>query len=159
MSYTPQNFAPGQILTAEAMNAVETGIYDNAEDIDVLKSVTADSGWITIAPGPNFLDYTDGEDPIYRKIGSVVTVSGVLKPASSSVAINTGGSIVMFSLPIGFRPKFTVFVVCHGSGANRWLLTIFPNGNVCASRYGTDAYASSVSGNEWMAFHAAFIAA
>ena len=141
------------------MNHIEDGIYDATEDIDDLKTATADSGWETIAPGSNFLVYFTGENPTYRKVGKIVTLIGELKPASSSVAINTATAVTAFTLPSGYRPKRRIRFVCQGSGVNRWMLGIETNGTVAVSRYGDDALAPSVTGSEWLPFCVTFITA
>ena len=159
MSYQKQNFAPGQILTAEAMNAVDTGVYDNAEDIDALKSATADSGWLTIAPNSNFTNNVEGQNPTYRKVGNVVTLIGELHPASASVAINSADTYIAFQMPSGYRPKRRLVFVCQGSSLYRFCLRVETNGNVSISRYGSNAYAPSIDGTEWLPFSVTYIVA
>lgn len=141
------------------MNHIEDGIYDATEDIDDLKTATADSGWLTISPSSSFLAYATGENPTYRRVGKVVNLIGELKPASSSVSINTGTAVTACTLPAGFRPYRRVRFVCQGSGMNQFMLGVETNGTVSIGRYGTTSYASSITGSEWLPFCVTFITA
>ena len=160
MSYTPNCFAPGQILTADNMNDIEDGIFNTSQDIETLRSMVSDSGWNTLTLDSNFLPYAQSSTPQYRKYGPVVAFIGELKPASAGIAINSASSILVGVLPAGFRPAKRVRQICHGSGYNKYMLSVETNGNVYINRYGTTSgYAASITGNEWLPFNTTFMTA
>jgi len=122
--------------------------------------VSGDNGeWKTLAPNStNFVDYVSGEDIAYRRFGAVVQVVGEVKPKSTSIAINSSDSILVCTLPSGYRPIRRLRYICHGSGNNKFMLSIETNGSVYINRYGTTTgYASSVTGNEWLPFNSTFL--
>ena len=56
----------------------------------------------------------------------------------------------------GFRPKEDIFSLCHGTGSNKWLLSVESGGNVNFQRYGTDSYVNANAGN-WLPFTITFL--
>jgi uncharacterized repeat protein (TIGR02543 family) len=119
-------------------------------------------GWIYPSLSSAFVEY--GSDSTsnavrYRKDGRMVEIRGIVKPIEDIPGSTTGHTI--FSLPTGYRPSSPVLVVCQGSNACVWLLTINPGGDVSFSRYrdhkSTDNFTTATTGN-WLPFQATFFA-
>lgn len=115
--------------------------------------------WKTLAPNSsNFVNYVSGQDITYRRFGAVVQIIGELKPKSTSVDINSSNSISVCTIPVGYRPLRRLRFMCHGSGNNKFMLSIETTGAVYINRYGsTEGYASSITGNEWLPFSATWL--
>lgn len=113
-----------------------------------------DSGWKNATLGSNFALYTSGQNVQYRKIGKVVHVGGVVKPASDIAGSSTVYTI--FTLPSGYRPSVNEYFVCQGSYKNTWLCTVGTNGNVTFSRYGTTSF-TTCTNSHWLPFNFTFM--
>lgn len=93
--------------------------------------------------------YNDSGIPTVRRSGNVVTLSGAMKNTSEVTLNDTDTKI--FSLPSGYAPAQTVYALCNGSGANKWLISVKSDGNVCFARYGVSSFAS-ISSGAWFPF-------
>lgn len=121
-----------------------------------------DTGWIFIQDAEfqnGFLSYTGGttQRPRYRRVGRVVHLFGACSPPAGST-INSATSTTMFTLPVGFRPVYDFRTLCQGSSSSKWLFAVAQNGQCTAARYGTNTYATSITGDEWLPFSVCFIA-
>ena len=114
-----------------------------------------DTGWntATIASGFRAYNGTAANTPQYRRIGKQVKIRGVLQPTAAIAGSTTAKA--MFTLPEGFRPSKQEYKLCQGSIKNTWLLTIFSNGEVGISRYGTTASAE-IPASAWLPFEHEF---
>lgn len=99
--------------------------------------------------------YDSAGTPRYARDGHVVSVWGTVKPTAEVAA---GGTMTIGTLPAGYRPPNDIRVVCHGSYAAMWLLTINTGGTLSAQRYSSngETYAAMTTG-VWMPFSATFI--
>lgn len=109
--------------------------------------------WISATISKNFVPFSDGQEPEYRKYGNRVYVRGVVKPTQAISAGNT--EIEIFTLPEGFRPVKKFYQLSPGSIKNNWLLTVSTKGVVALSKYGLSAYAECPT-SAWLAFNAEF---
>jgi hypothetical protein len=121
-----------------------------------------DTGWQFVQDAEflnGFTAYTGGtaQRPRYRRVGRVVHLFGACSPPAGAT-INSASATSMFTLPVGFRPIYDFRTLCQGSGSNKWLFVIGDNGQCTAARYGTNDYASSITGNEWLPFSVCFLA-
>lgn len=121
-----------------------------------------DTGWQFVQDAEflnGFTAYTGGtaQRPRYRRVGRVVHLFGACSPPAGAT-INSASATSMFTLPAGFRPIYDFRTLCQGSGSNKWLLVVGDNGQCTAARYGTNDYASSITGNEWLPFSVCFLA-
>lgn len=120
-----------------------------------------DSGWIFVQDEEfqnGFTAYTGGtgQRPRYRKVGKVVHLFGACSPPAGAT-INSASATTMFTLPVGFRPIYDFRTLCQGSSSNKWLFVVGDNGQCTAARYGTNEYASSITGSEWLPFSVCFL--
>lgn len=119
-----------------------------------LDTYVKDSGWIEVTFTPDFTNYGASAHLQYRKIGKVVVLTGTIRPTGTIAAGSTATTIC--TLPTGYRPPETIYLVCHGSVRNYWLLNITTGGNVTFARYGgSDAYVD-VTDTTWLPIHAVF---
>lgn len=109
-------------------------------------------GWKVLPLDSAFEAYSENSTPYYRKSGNIVEACGIVKPKS---AIAAGGATVIGTLPVGYRPGKTLYQLCQGSGKASWLLTIYINGTLNLSRYGTTADSEVIAG-AWLPFHITF---
>lgn len=114
-----------------------------------------DTGWNTATVASGFRAYngTTSNTPQYRRIGKQVKIRGVLQPTAAIAASTTAKA--MFTLPEGFKPSKQEYKLCQGSIKNTWLLTIFTDGEVGISRYGTTASAE-IPTSAWLPFEHEF---
>ena len=132
-------------------------IKNNMLDVEAViahsMDATIDSLWQGATLSSRFTYYDSTSTVQYKRIGNVVYVRGVVKPTSAIAGSDT--RYVIFNLPVGYRPAYDVYTLCQGSSANKWLLTVNINGNVCFSRYGTSSYAQA-STSAWLPFNVSF---
>lgn len=126
---------------------------DGLNKVNVLEKIK-DTGWIQATLSSGFATYSTGYEPIYRKIGKLVELQGVVKPTSALT--NGGNETTILNLPVGYRPKRGQQFVCQGSGNNRWLLTVNTGGTVNISRYGTTSFIEVPSG-AWLPFNVVYM--
>lgn len=121
-----------------------------------------DTGWIFVQDAEflnGFTAYTGGtaQRPRYRRVGRVIHLFGACSPPAGAT-INSASATSMFTLPVGFRPIYDFRTLCQGSSSNKWLFVIGDNGQCTAARYGTNEYALSITGSEWLPFSVCFLA-
>lgn len=109
-----------------------------------------DSGWLDAQLTNDFSLYSTTSTCKYRKNGKTVMISGQVKVNRQ---MNEG---VIFVLPEGFRPKYSLWFIQQGSGLSRWLLMINPNGNVYAQRYGSTSQVD-FQPSYWLPISATFL--
>ena len=116
-----------------------------------------DSGWVDIEWTSDFKDYGDlaYNGAQVRRIGNMVYLRGVATPTH----VVPGAIYItrMGNLPSGFRPDINVQFVCQGSGANRYMLSVYTDGNFGASRYGTSEM-SDIPTSAWLPFNISYVA-
>lgn len=72
--------------------------------------------------------------PIASRSQGAITLSGAFKPLENLPVTGVSESYVMAVLPPGLRPSKRAEFINAGSGLRKYLLTVYPNGNVEASR-------------------------
>lgn len=98
--------------------------------------------------------YTEDIPVIYKKVGNTVYLKGAVVPSST---ITANSQTIIFVLPSGYRPQMVgTNFVCQGSGMNRFMINIPPNGNVMVERYGTSSNIDIPSGT-WLSFNVSFV--
>lgn len=114
-----------------------------------------DTGWITLPLIPPLVGYGDSVIPKYRKINNIVEVRGAIKGLKT---INPNTGLDFSTLPVGFRPKHTMGVVCQGSRLAQWYLTVSSSGVLNIDRYSEDGSTlkTEFNGSEWLPFQIMF---
>lgn len=115
-----------------------------------------DIPWTNLPLTSNVVAFSDGQVPIYRKWGPVVTVCGAVKMASAQSA---DFNVQISQLPVGCRPKKDLEILCQGSSREIWLLLINAGGVMYASRYRRGDTAVAVGTSTWFPFIATFLVA
>lgn len=158
------------LLGADALALL--GLSAEAVPTDAFKLLaqrTLDTGWIDLWTNKNpatdsrvtVVSYANQSSyaPMYRKIGSVVTLKGVVTPAASGQR-----SHIIGKLPVGFYPEGIVEqelnTLCQGSYMNRWMLHITSAGDVVASRYGpgdNTSIGTTIDAGTWMPFNFSYV--
>lgn len=118
------------------------------------RSMGDDSGWITPTLSSEFVAYSDGQEPEYRKKNGRVEIRGAVK-AKAQFA-DSYAEHTIFTLPEGFRPNKIIPQICQGSMRNIWLLQVRDNGNVTASRYRVGDTNGTISTSTWLIMHVDF---
>lgn len=112
-----------------------------------------DTGWIDL-PLTSAFKKTNltNMDPVYRKVGKMVQVTGAVTPTAEIVASQI---TQIATLPTGFRPVANIYTLCQGSLMNKWLLFIETTGKVYIERYGVSSNEKIPTGT-WLPFNATF---
>lgn len=141
-----KKWVPSQ-LWASFMNDYNTNIDELIATTESHNLALADTGWQTanLAESNLFKAYSGvaANTPEYRKIGSIVHIRGAVSPKNAIPYSTT--SYHIFTLPEGFRPNKGEQFVCHGSEANKWLLTVFSDGQVYFARHGGTGQVATTS--------------
>ncbi|MBY6916064.1 pyocin knob domain-containing protein [Clostridium botulinum] len=116
---------------------------------------TDDTGWIDLPLIPPLVGYSDNVVPKYRKINNILEVRGAIKGLKT---INSNTGLDFSTLPVGFRPKHTIGVVCQGSRLSQWYLTVSSSGVLNIDRYSEDGSTlkTEFNGLEWLPFQIMF---
>jgi hypothetical protein len=115
-----------------------------------------DVPWTNLPLTSNVVAFSNGQVPMYRKWGTVVTLCGAVKMTSAQSADFV---VQIGQLPEGCRPKRTLNVLCQGSNREVWLLDINESGGVRASRYRKGDTLVAVTTSTWFPFTATFLVA
>lgn len=115
-----------------------------------------DVPWTNLPLTSSVVAFSDGQVPMYRKWGPVVTLCGAVKMASAQ---SEGFTVQIGQLPAGCRPKRSLNVLCQGSNREVWLLDINESGVVRASRYREGDTLVAVTTSTWFPFTATFLVA
>ena len=94
--------------------------------------------------------------PTYEKVAGWVHVCGAISPAST-VAAN--GRLEFSILPEGYRPRRSVYAICHGSHGAVWMLIVASDGTMTASRYRDETGWVAIETWAWLPFSVTFPAA
>lgn len=125
-------------------------ILDSGNFHDVM-----DGGWVHCTYGDGFTRYSNSQANIQvRKIGKQVYLRGEAKP-TTAVTPESETSTVLAVIPEGYRPSYRQNFVMQGSSAYRWLMSVYPGGNICISRYTNDTTMNkSISAGAWLCCYA-----
>lgn len=105
---------------------------------------------------------TSGGTFTLQRCGKIITISGVAS-VNSAMAIGVSEQQIG-TIPEGYRPSVEIRAVMQGSGINRWLIVLYPNGTLSAGRYGISSYETlsaqtSSSAGTWLPFSLTYICA
>ena len=117
------------------------------------------SEWTDLTLSDDFVVYANNNPankPAYKAIGQMVCVRGIVSPKEAYTSTNTLKTIAS-GIPEELRPPFSLGFICQGSGFNKWLCSITPNGEVAISRYGTTSNVN-VPANAWLIFTVVYFA-
>lgn len=115
-----------------------------------------DVPWTNFRLSSNVVAFSDGQVPMYRKWGPVVTLCGAVKMTSAQSA---NSSVPIGQLPAGCRPMRDLQILCQGSNEDVWLLAVNTTGEVRAGRYRHGASYTAVTTSTWFPFAATFLVA
>lgn len=113
-----------------------------------------DSGWVDCSMGYGISAYNSGSNIRVRRKNGIVFLEGV---ATNSTSWTDHDHIISFRED--FAPARSCSFVMQGSGSNRWLLYVQPNGVCTASRYSNNGTMSNtVPTGSWLCMNASWIA-
>lgn len=113
-----------------------------------------DSGWVDCSMGYGISAYNSGSNIRVRRKNGIVFLEGV---ATNSTTWTEHDNIISFRED--FAPARSCSFVMQGSGSNRWLLYVQPNGVCTASRYSNnETMSNTVPKNSWLCMNASWIA-
>lgn len=143
----------------------KAGLLTNGTPSDVLNAILdriADTSWQEVdVIGSEFVLHSSTQKIRYRKIGKMIIIEGVVKPANAIPASNMASTHLIFTLPTGYRPSRAINKVQQGSYGHIWLLTVSTNGAVSFSRYRTPAQGSNeysqAGTGVWLPFYEVFV--
>lgn len=146
-----------KIIVSENEPTVENGA------IWVNPSPIIDTGWQEVALNTaDFKVYNDvaSNTPIYRKIGNVVQIKGIVSPTSDTAinSLQTSTATEIGAIPVECAPSTLMeYTVCHGSEGTIWLLDVTLNGSIRASRYAMGDTSITLTANTWMPFSITYL--
>lgn len=118
------------------------------------RTALGDTEWANLPLSDNVVAYDEESTPRYKKIvGALVSITGAVKPKAS---VASGGTLVIGTLPTGFRPPRYVNCLCQGTGGSQWLLGVNEDGTVDCSRYRNGSSNTSIGTSNWLTFHYVF---
>lgn len=103
----------------------------------------SDTDWQNVVFESKFKNYASNTNNVrYRRIGKIVHIEGIF---TNTANIDVGETAIkVATIPeIYCRPEYIQYGLMQGSGANKFLLSIHPNGNIGISRYGTTSAATT----------------
>lgn len=144
-----------KIIVSESEPTVENGaIWINPTPI-------VDTGWQEVALNTDNFKAYDGiasNSPVYRKIGDVVQIKGIVSPVNSDNSLGATTVTQIGSIPMEYAPStLTVYAVCHGSNNAIWLLNVAPSGMIGAARYALGNDSSNPKTGVWMPFSVTYL--
>lgn len=142
---SPDNF-PYPDNNSDASINVHIAALAGAVQAKVGPYILSTNVTLTISDNVNFKSYTGTSVPVASREGKLVHFAGILACSTAGYLQSTARRVIG-TLPIGFRPKSPLTIICQGSGYSKWMLEILVNGTVSASRVeGTQV------ANYWMPF-------
>lgn len=142
VSITPTNSTIPGVLRAGSFwcDSIE-GVYYQVTD------------WVDVVYGYGISTYSGNPTGGVKRIGATVELCAVV---TNSTTWTTHDSII--TIPYGFRPSRPVRAICQGSGSNRFVLTIYPDGRCSAERYSNNTtMSSSVPTGSWLCLYACWL--
>lgn len=117
-----------------------------------------DTGWVNCTYQTGFKRYGSTQpNAQVRRIGKQVYFRGVIGRTSATTP-SSDTSTPMVKMPSGYAPEYTMNVVCQGSQANRFMLSINANGTIYVSRYGYgDTTNTQLDANVWLNCYATWV--
>ena len=132
----------------------ERTYYTSAWGAWQVRTPPYDSGWVNLTLGSEFVQYGTGNAVRYRKIGSMVEVRGIVKPAADIAGSTDMHTIA--TLPSGARPVEPLYTICQGSSNCTWLLRVNTDGVLGFSRYRNGGTTATASAGTWLPFQLTF---
>ena len=122
-----------------------------------IPSITTSAGYycFTFENGFTYYATSGGNMPEAAKRAGMVTLSGAF---TTTAAQSSGGMKKMATISASYRPHKEMHFLCQGSGVNRYLLYIYPNGEMYADRYGTTSEIAIPSG-VWLNISCTYVGA
>lgn len=120
----------------------------------VWRTALGETAWANLPLSDSVVAYDADSTPKYKKImGTLVTITGAVKPTSS---VASGATLLIGTLPTGFRPPRYVNCLCQGTGGSQWLLGVNADGTVDCSRYRNGSTNAAIPTTAWLTFHFVF---
>lgn len=103
-----------------------------------------------ITPASGFTIYSSSTTnmPVAMRNGRTIQLAGAFKN-NSSIA-TSADEVLMGTLPVWARPARPCNFIVQGSGMNKYLLTIRPDGTVNLARYGSGSSYETIGAGSWL---------
>lgn len=119
-------------------------------DGSIWRTAFGETAWANLPLSDKVVAYDSDKVPKYKRhVGSLVTINGAVKPTAS---VASGGTLLIGTLPSGFRPPRDANTLCQGSGGSQWLLAIYSDGTVYCERYRNGSSNTSIPTSAWLTF-------
>ena len=117
-------------------------------------SLVRDTGWEQVTLASNNV-HTENNPLRIRRVGRLVEIRGAWLTTANTSSSTT--NYVFATIPSQFRPTSEHrSTICHGNGINKWHFRVLTNGNLEATRYGSNSNVNIPSG-AWMATHITYM--
>lgn len=113
------------------------------------KPLYEDTGWQNITFNSGYQNYSSSTPVRYRRIGKVVHLEGKFKNNAATTP-GQDGAVFGNITDSTCLPTYEQHSLQQGSGANKFLLAIQPNGNLYWGRYGTTSVSTQADAGAWL---------
>lgn len=144
---------PAQVVDSLEGNSTTDAPSVHAVNQKLQELTGGDDSWKDITLNSEFVVYEGGTSPKCRKKNGLVEIVGQIAPSANLPGSST--AVVIGTLPYGYAPNSTRYYICQGSGTNKWLFTVYANGNFGFSRYGVTQSIECTTEN-WLPFNVVY---
>lgn len=134
------------------ITVTDNGISAYADGVNI------DSGWQDVTLNTTaFKPYNDTQAnaPVYRRIGNMVQIKGVVSPAK---AIAANGIATIGDIPADYAPSgINALQLCQGSSGKIWLLSVTTSGSINFQRYADAGAFVETPTSAWLPFSVTYM--
>lgn len=139
---SPKSSLPNQwiLLTPHGLSMQDKLITSSSDwtmQLTAQDLISAPATRLTAASGYSIYAETGDSEPLGRRNGRGVMLSGAFKNNAS--VSSSASTLIMGYLPVWLRPAERITFISQGSGMNKFMLMLTPNGEIRWSRYGVDS--------------------
>ena len=133
-------------------------VYADESNAYINNNLIMDSvGWTNLKLSSTAEVYSDASyTPKYCRKCGIVYLAGAVTPKAT---VSAQGTLTIGTLPVGCRPMVRTVLLCQGSTAHEWSLTIEKSGVVEAGRYRKGGTFEEMPSGAWLTFSVAFVSA
>lgn len=97
--------------------------------------------WKNLSINQDFKPYSNDASniPKFRVFGNIVTIQGAVQPKQSFQS-NLKTHLIASGIDPKFCPSKSLDFICPGSNSSKFVLTIYPNGDLKISKYGASSF-------------------
>ena len=123
--------------------------YHDKEEINqIVNPYIEDTGWKDLEIMDGLVNHSEKDKAQYRRIGKTVQIRGALKNTSAYTPAYDGDKIAQITDSTCY-PSQRITTLQQGTGANKMMVRVDPDGSVVVGRYGTSGV-GQINANSWL---------